>query len=119
MAFAGDVYCESRNENMDDHWRVLHALPGDGSSGRPALGDVMISVPGAFQHAVELANGNVRVRRAARTPISEVDALQELKRQNPARIILRARSQASRLRQGFFQPGAGGARLTLRGAPQI
>jgi len=36
--FAGDVYCESRNENMDDHWRVLHALPGDGSSGRPALG---------------------------------------------------------------------------------
>jgi hypothetical protein len=35
VAFAGDAYCESRNENMDDHWRVLHALPGDGSSGPP------------------------------------------------------------------------------------
>src|SRR5271166_2230834 len=30
VGFAGDVYCESRNESMDDHWRVLHALPGDG-----------------------------------------------------------------------------------------
>ncbi|MFZ0416290.1 MAG: hypothetical protein WAM15_15735, partial [Candidatus Acidiferrales bacterium] len=30
VAFAGDVYCESRNENVDDHWRVMHAMPGDG-----------------------------------------------------------------------------------------
>ena len=48
VALAGDVYCESRNENMDDHWRVLHALPGDGSSGRPALGDSLISVQERF-----------------------------------------------------------------------
>ena len=48
VAFAGDVYCESRSENMDDHWRVLHALPGDGSSGRPALGDSLISVQERF-----------------------------------------------------------------------
>ena len=48
VAFAGDAYCESRNENMDDHWRVLHALPGDGSSGRPALGDSLISVQERF-----------------------------------------------------------------------
>jgi hypothetical protein len=48
VAFAGDTYCESRNENMDDHWRVLHALPGDGSSGRPALGDALISVQERF-----------------------------------------------------------------------
>ncbi|MGH9780380.1 MAG: hypothetical protein ACRD33_01055, partial [Candidatus Acidiferrales bacterium] len=47
-AFAGDVYCESRNENMDDHWRVMHAMPGDGSSGRPALGDALISVQERF-----------------------------------------------------------------------
>ena len=33
---------------MDDHWRVLHALPGDGSSGRPALGDALISVQERF-----------------------------------------------------------------------
>jgi len=48
VALAGDAYCESRNENMDDHWRVLHALPGDGSSGRPALGDSLISVQERF-----------------------------------------------------------------------
>ncbi|MGH9757125.1 MAG: hypothetical protein ACRD4M_05260, partial [Candidatus Acidiferrales bacterium] len=48
VAFAGDAYCESRSENMDDHWRVLHALPGDGSSGRPGLGDALISVQERF-----------------------------------------------------------------------
>jgi hypothetical protein len=29
VALAGETYCESRSENMDDHWRVLHALPGE------------------------------------------------------------------------------------------
>ncbi|HMD31466.1 MAG TPA: hypothetical protein VKG84_06125, partial [Candidatus Acidoferrales bacterium] len=42
-AFAGETYCESRNEGMDDHWRVLHAMPGDGQD-RPALGESLISV---------------------------------------------------------------------------
>ena len=36
VAFAGDTYCESRNETMDDHWRVMHALPGDGQNRPPA-----------------------------------------------------------------------------------
>ena len=43
VAFAGSTYCESRNESMDDHWRVLHAMPGDGQD-RPALGESLISV---------------------------------------------------------------------------
>jgi len=43
VAFAGETYCESRNEGMDDHWRVLHAMPGDGQD-RPALGESLISV---------------------------------------------------------------------------
>lgn len=42
-AFAGDTYCESRNEKMSDHWRVMHALPGDGQS-RPALGESSIDI---------------------------------------------------------------------------
>ena len=42
-AFAGDTYCESRNENMDDHWRVLHALPGEGQN-RPAVGSSLIDI---------------------------------------------------------------------------
>jgi len=43
VAFAGDVYCEARNEGMDDHWRVLHALPGDGQN-RPSVGDSLVQV---------------------------------------------------------------------------
>jgi ribosomal protein L40E len=55
VAFAGDVYLESRNESMDDHWRVLHALPGDGSAtGRPALGDALISVQERFNTLTNL-----------------------------------------------------------------
>ena len=37
-------YCrESRSESMDDHWRVLHALPGDGQN-RPSVGDSLVQV---------------------------------------------------------------------------
>lgn len=43
VAFAGEAYCESRNESMDDRWRVIHAMPGDGQD-RPALGEALISV---------------------------------------------------------------------------
>jgi hypothetical protein len=43
VAFAGETYCESRNENLDDHWRILHAMPGDGQD-RPALGESLIPV---------------------------------------------------------------------------
>ena len=43
VAFAGDVYCEARSESMDDHWRVLHALPGDGQN-RPSVGDSLVQV---------------------------------------------------------------------------
>ncbi len=64
VAFAGDVYCEARSENMDDHWRVLHALPGDGSSGRPALGRFADQRAGTIQHAFQFADGNVRVRNS-------------------------------------------------------
>jgi len=42
-AFAGQTYCESRNEKMADHWRVFHALPGDGQS-RPAVGEASLEI---------------------------------------------------------------------------
>ena len=55
VAFAGEAYLESRNESMDDHWRVMHALPGDGSStGRPSLGDSLISVQERFNTLTNL-----------------------------------------------------------------
>lgn len=43
MAFAGDVYCEARDENLDDHWRTEHAYPGDGQN-RPSVGGPLIDV---------------------------------------------------------------------------
>ena len=52
VGFAGDTYCEARNESMNDHWRILHAYPGDGQS-RPGMGDVIIPVNKRFN---ELSN---------------------------------------------------------------
>lgn len=43
VAFAGGIYCESRNERMDDHWVVRHAMPGEGQN-RPGVGDSLIDI---------------------------------------------------------------------------
>lgn len=43
VAIAGQTYCESRNESIDDHWRVMHALPGVGQN-RSGLGDDLIPI---------------------------------------------------------------------------
>jgi hypothetical protein len=106
VAFAGDVYCESRNENMDDHWRVLHALPGDGSSGRPALGDSLISVQERFN---TLSNLQIETYEYGVPPIyadSEVldfDSLQSQTAEPGAHYPARAKPGQS-LAAGFFQP---------------
>jgi hypothetical protein len=106
VAFAGDVYCEARNENMDDHWRVLHALPGDGSSGRPALGDSMISVQERFN---TLSNLQMETYEYGIPPIyadSEVldfDSLQNQTAEPGSHYPARAKPGQS-LASGFFQP---------------
>jgi hypothetical protein len=106
VALAGDTYCESRNENMDDHWRVLHALPGDGSSGRPALGDSLISVQERFN---TLSNLQIETYEYGVPPIyadSEVldfDSLQNQTAEPGAHYPARANPGQS-LAAGFFQP---------------
>jgi hypothetical protein len=108
VALAGDAYCESRNENMDDHWRVLHALPGDGSSGRPGLGDVLISVQERFN---TLSNLQIETYEYGIPPIyadSEVldfDSLQSQTAEPGAHYPARAKPGQS-LAAGFFQPAA-------------
>ncbi|MGH9730210.1 MAG: hypothetical protein ACRD4A_00815, partial [Candidatus Acidiferrales bacterium] len=107
-AFAGDVYCESRNENMDDHWRVMHAMPGDGSSGRPALGDALISVQERFN---TLSNLQIETYEYGIPPIyadSEVldfDALQSQTAEPGAHYPAKAKP-GQPLAAGFFQPQA-------------
>ena len=106
VALAGDAYCESRSENMDDHWRVLHALPGDGSSGRPALGDSLISVQERFN---TLSNLQIETYEYGIPPIyadSEVldfDSLQSQTSEPGAHYPARAKPGQS-LAAGFFQP---------------
>jgi len=106
VAFAGDTYCESRNESMDEHWRVLHAMPGDGSSGRPALGDALISVQERFN---TLSNLQIETYEYGIPPIyadSEVldfDALQSQTAEPGAHYPARAKSGLP-LAAGFFQP---------------
>ena len=108
VAFAGDTYCESRSENMDEHWRVLHALPGDGSSGRPALGDALIRVQERFN---TLSNLQMERYEYGIPPIyadSEVldfDALQGQTAEPGAHYPARAKPGQS-LAAGFFQPDA-------------
>src|SRR5271155_942349 len=106
VAFAGEAYCESRSENIDDHWRVLHALPGDGSTGRPALGDALISVQERFN---TLSNIQIETYEYGIPPIyadSEVldfDALQSTTAEPGAHYPARAKPGQS-LAAGFFQP---------------
>ena len=106
VAFAGDAYCESRNENMDDHWRVLHALPGDGSADRPGLGDALISVQERFN---TLSNLQMETYEYGIPPIyadSEVldfDGLQNTTAEPGAHYPARAKPGQS-LASGFFQP---------------
>jgi hypothetical protein len=107
-AFAGDVYCEARNESMDDHWRVMHAMPGDGSSGRPALGDALISVQERFN---TLSNLQIETYEYGIPPIyadSEVldfDALQSQTAEPGAHYPAKAKA-GQPLAAGFFQPAA-------------
>src|SRR5580698_2880454 len=108
VALGGDVYCEARSENMDDHWRVLHALPGDGSSGRPALGDSLISVQERFN---TLSNLQMETYEYGIPPIyadSEVldfDSLQNQTAEPGSHYPARAKPGQS-LASGFFQPEA-------------
>lgn len=54
VAFAGDTYCESRDEKMDDKWRVMHAYPGEGQN-RPSVGDPLIDVNQRYNTLSNLA----------------------------------------------------------------
>lgn len=43
VAFAGDTYCEARDECMDYYWKVCHGTTGDGQM-REAIGNSLISL---------------------------------------------------------------------------
>jgi hypothetical protein len=105
IAFAGDAYCESRNESMDDHWRVLHALPGDGQN-RPSVGDSLVQVQERYN---VLSNMQAETYEYGIPPIYadpqvlDFDALSNQVAEPAAHFPARARP-GQPLAAGFFQP---------------
>ncbi|MGC1266944.1 MAG: hypothetical protein WA853_11720 [Candidatus Acidiferrum sp.] len=103
--FAGDVYCESRNESMDDYWRVLHALPGDGQN-RPSVGDSLVQVQERYN---VLSNMQAETYEYGIPPIYadpqvlDFDALANQTAEPAAHFPARARP-GQPLAAGFFQP---------------
>lgn len=55
VVFCGDTFCEARDEAMDDHLTLLHALPGDGMH-RAGLGDWLLPIQKVLNNWLELAN---------------------------------------------------------------
>jgi len=53
VAFVGDTYAESSNESMDDHFKVLYPIEGDGQQ-TPSAGYVMMPVQDAFCDLTDL-----------------------------------------------------------------
>jgi hypothetical protein len=107
VAFAGDVYCEARNESMDDHWRVLHALPGDGQN-RPSVGDSLVQVQERYN---ALSNIQAETYEYGIPPIYadpqvlDFDAIGNQTAEPAAHFPARARP-GQPLAAGFFQPAA-------------
>jgi predicted RNA-binding Zn-ribbon protein involved in translation (DUF1610 family) len=105
VGFAGDVYCESRNESMDDHWRVLHALPGDGQN-RPSVGDSLVQVQERYN---VLSNMQAETYEYGIPPIYadpqvlDFDAIANQTSEPAAHYPARARP-GQPLSAGFFQP---------------
>jgi hypothetical protein len=105
VGFAGDAYCESRSETMDDHWRVLHALPGDGQN-RPSVGDSLVQVQERYN---VLSNMQAETYEYGIPPIYadpqvlDFDALANQVAEPAAHYPARARP-GQPLAAGFFQP---------------
>jgi hypothetical protein len=53
VVFLGNEYAESRNESMDDHWSIGHAVKGHGQA-TPAYGASMLVAQDAFSDVFDL-----------------------------------------------------------------
>ncbi len=105
VAFVGSTYCESRNENMLDKWRVMHALPGDGQS-RPSVGNSMIQVQERINTIENIAMEQWEFGIPpiyADPQVLDFDALTEQVAEPAAHYPARARAGMP-LAAGFYQP---------------
>ena len=105
VAFAGNTYLESRNEKMDEHWVVKHALPGDGQN-RPAVGSSMMEIQERYNI---LSNIQAETYEFGIPPVYadpetlDFDALPSQTAEPAAHYPARAKPGMS-LADSFFQP---------------
>jgi hypothetical protein len=107
VAFAGETYCESRDESMDDFWRVMHALPGDGQN-KPSAGDSTISVQERYNTLsnIQMESAEYGIPPIYADPqVLDFDALANQTAEPAAHYPARARPGMA-LGDGFFQPAA-------------
>ena len=53
VCFYGDTFCEAANESMDEHWRLAHAMTGEGQK-RQALGQALVPLQDQLNDAVNI-----------------------------------------------------------------
>jgi hypothetical protein len=105
MAFAGDVYCESRNETMDSVWVVRHAMPGRGSN-RPAIGDTLMDIQDQVntERNICMETWEYGIPPIyADSEVLDFDALQNQTAEPGSHYPAKAK-QGAALADGFFQP---------------
>jgi hypothetical protein len=108
VVFVGDTYCESRNECMDDHWAIMHALPGDGQN-RPALGESLIPIQETFNDMMNISVSTYEYAIPATWVDQEavdIDALQEQTSQPGAHIPAKKKVGEAMSDHFYTEPGA-------------
>lgn len=105
VAFSGETFCEARQESMHDHWRVMHALPGDGQS-RPSVGNSMVQVQERYNALsnIQMEHYEFGIPPIYHDPsVWDADALTNQTSEPGIHIPARARP-GLRLQDSFFVP---------------
>jgi hypothetical protein len=103
--FAGFEYCQSRSENMNDHWRVLNAFPGDGQNS-PSVGDCLVDVQEQYNSLsnIMMENSELGLPPIYADPqVLDFDALANQVSEPAVHYPARARP-GQRLEDGFYSP---------------
>ena len=104
-AFAGETYCESRNEAGMDHWKTLHAREGDGQN-RLAVGDVIIPVQERYNTWSNIVTENIEYGIppvAADPSVVDFDAISQREVQPSSWIPIKAAVRGQPLANSFHQ----------------
>jgi len=108
VAFADDVFCEARNENLLDHWSVCHALPGTGQIREP-IGGSLVQIQEVANDVFNMVRDNVEYT----LPVTFVDSqVLDLKKWARSSVMAGAAYNAKAppgqsLANGFFQTAPG------------